>query len=375
MKKGAMAQLVIGAFLFVPCTASIAQLYDTPESRKQKAEAAKRAQQDEVRAKDPAKRTLAPKEAEATGYVGKTFWYLPNPSANNRLRFYEKIPSSSHSQDPNVIFTPLTITSFVVTRIVMPPPVFFAPGEDEYLLEVKFLDGKIGYVNVVGCCGIKENLYSGERIKHNEYVFSRPVEEVLTQEREVLTQQRALAEAKAQEERAAREEAELRQRLADEAAERERVAKETELQEKQKRDEARRRAQLRQQADIKKAEAVKEPTPAEKAKMTSRANGMKFWQLCTELGRVLRSPNTTPKGQYWESAVIAASGIPAADQGYVRARRLRIGMDECSVAAILGKPDDMNRTNHAGGRSDQLVYRSKGMYVYTENGIVRSWQE
>ena len=50
-------------------------------------------------------------------------------------------------------------------------------------------------------------------------------------------------------------------------------------------------------------------------------------------------------------------------------------MDECSVVAILGKPEALNRTNTTRGRSDQLVYRSKGLYVYTENGIVRAWQE
>jgi hypothetical protein len=59
--------------------------------------------------------------------------------------------------------------------------------------------------------------------------------------------------------------------------------------------------------------------------MTVRAKGMDFWKLCAELGRVLRN-------------------------------------------AILGRPDALNCTNHARGRSDQIVYRAKGIYVYTENG-------
>lgn len=124
-----------------------------------------------------------------------------------------------------------------------------------------------------------------------------------------------------------------------------------------------------------KAEAARPPTPAEKAKMTSRADSLDFWRRCAELGRVLRNPDTTPKGQYWESAVIAAARISPVDQGYIVNRRLRIGMDECSVVAVLGKPDALNRTNHRGGRSDQLVYRDKRIYVYTDNGVVRSWQE
>jgi hypothetical protein len=54
---------------------------------------------------------------------------------------------------------------------------------------------------------------------------------------------------------------------------------------------------------------------------------------------------------------------------------LRIGMDECSVVALLGNPDALNRTNYASGRQDQFVYRGKGMYVYTQNGTVHAWQE
>jgi hypothetical protein len=90
---------------------------------------------------------------------------------------------------------------------------------------------------------------------------------------------------------------------------------------------------------------------------------------------VLRKPDTTPKGQYWESAVISAANVLAADHGYIRDRRLRIGMDECSAVASLGKPDGLNRTNYASGRHDQLVYRGKGIYVYTQNGTVHAWQE
>lgn len=123
------------------------------------------------------------------------------------------------------------------------------------------------------------------------------------------------------------------------------------------------------------AELARPPTPAEKQKMDKRASAMDFWKLCGELGRVLRRPDTTPKGQYWEGAVIAAAKIPANDHGYIRDRRLRVGMDECSVVAILGKPDTLNRTNFSGGRDDQFVYRDKGIYVYTRNGIVRAWQE
>lgn len=124
-----------------------------------------------------------------------------------------------------------------------------------------------------------------------------------------------------------------------------------------------------------KAQAARAPTPAEKKKMTARAKEMDFWKLCGELGRVLLRPDRTPKGRYWESIVVDRANIPADDQGYIRERRLRVGMDECSVVAILGKPDTMNRTNDARGRSSELIYKDKGIFVYTANGVVRAWQE
>ena len=90
---------------------------------------------------------------------------------------------------------------------------------------------------------------------------------------------------------------------------------------------------------------------------------------------MLRNPDTAPKGEAWERTALKVARTPASDAGYIRERRIRVGMDECSVVAALGKPDALNRTNNAYGRRDQLVYQSKRMYVYTENGIVRAWQE
>lgn len=52
----------------------------------------------------------------------------------------------------------------------MPPPKVYPEGEDEFLLAIQFPDGKTGYVNVTGCCGLKENLYQGSRDASKEYV-------------------------------------------------------------------------------------------------------------------------------------------------------------------------------------------------------------
>lgn len=198
------------------CSMSSAQQYDTPETRKQNTEA--HIQADEQKNTANARQTdtsiLQKKEAEAKEYLEKMFWYLPNPEANSRIRFYEKLPASSHSADPNVIFTPLIITSFVVTGVVMAPPLIYPVGTDEYLLEVGFRDGKIGYVNVVGCCGLSQNFYKGRREVYNEYVSTEPVDDILSREstererveRESEKKQQEIALEKKREEQARRAE-------------------------------------------------------------------------------------------------------------------------------------------------------------------------
>lgn len=166
------------------CSMSSAQQYDTPETRKLKTEADIQVEEQKkmMSARQPDASIVPQKEAEAKEYLGKIFWYLPNPAANSRIRFYERLPASSHSADPNVIFTPLTTTSFVVTGVVMAPPLIYSVGTDEYLLEIKFPDDKVGYVNVVGCCGLKQNLYKGKREANNEYVSTELIKDILVKE-------------------------------------------------------------------------------------------------------------------------------------------------------------------------------------------------
>jgi len=70
--------------------------------------------------------------------------------------------------------------------------------------------------------------------------------------------------------------------------------------------------------------------------------------------------------------VISAANVLAADHGYIRDRRLRIGMDECSVVAILGKPE-------ATVREFAHVYRDAvkvegSLEVRKTGGSTSDWQ-
>jgi len=48
-------------------------------------------------------------------------------------------------------------------------------------------------------------------------------------------------------------------------------------------------------------------------------------------------------------------------------------MNEEQVVLLWGRPENINKSAGAYGRSDQWVYGA-GTYVYFKNGIVDSWQ-
>jgi hypothetical protein len=123
-----------------------------------------------------------------------------------------------------------------------------------------------------------------------------------------------------------------------------------------------------------KAEAARPPSAAEKKKMAERAKRLDYFTLCTEAGRALRAPRKTASGRYWDNLVVARANIPAGDVGYIRQKRLVNGMDECSAVAILGKPDAAV-ADAVGDMGKQLVYRQRGIFVYTDKGVVRAWQD
>lgn len=309
----------VAAFATLSCSICEAQIYETPETRRQQAEAQRQEQEQKKKeAEQLAKRSLEKKEAQAEGYVGKAFWYLPSATPGRRLSFYEKIPPSSHSEDPNFLFRPLTKTSFVVTGVIMPPPIMYPAGKDEYLLEIKFPDGKVGYVNVVGCCGIIENLNKGELSANTEYIATEPAEEILAR--------------RAREKQLAKERVEREEQLAKERAEREeRAAQEKGAEEYFRRDAIRRAAQEKAETERKRLEAI------------SRAAREK-----AETERKRREALPSP----------------------------RIGMTREQVInqTRWGKPYDVNRTTTARGTREQWVYGDR-RYLYFDNGILTTIQD
>ena len=317
MNTPCSVRLALAAFTALSCAVCQAQLYETPETRRQQVELQRQAQEAKRReeeAKRLATPTLEEKEAQAREYIGKTFWYLPNPSAKNMVRFYDRIPPSSHSQEPAFLFAPLTITSFVVTGVVMPPPIVYLIGEDQYLLEIKFPDGKVGYVNVVGCCGIIENLYAGRLENDRVYVSTEPAQEIIV--KESYLRAKAALEAEQAKEAAARE--------AQQAKEKEQQAIE-----QMTRDLQRARENAERQARIARQTAQKE-------------------QAKREAERQRRAAMPSP--------------------------RIGMTMNQVVDQTNWGAPRDRNRTTTAKGTREQWVY-SPRRYLYFENGVLVTIQD
>lgn len=102
---------------------------------------------------------------------------------------------------------------------------------------------------------------------------------------------------------------------------------------------------------------------------------MDFWALCTEAGRILRTPENK-RTQPRTDAILSEAGFSSQEKLAISNREVVLGMDECALAAALGKPESVNRSVGSYGRHDQWVYRRGGYaYVYTEDGKVRSYQQ
>lgn len=62
------------------------------------------------------------------------------------------------------------------------------------------------------------------------------------------------------------------------------------------------------------------------------------------------------------------------EQNAIQARIIFLGMSEAAMLESRGQPIGVNRTVTAAGEHKQYVYPG-GVYIYTEDGVVTSWQD
>ena len=68
-------------------------------------------------------------------------------------------------------------------------------------------------------------------------------------------------------------------------------------------------------------------------------------------------------------------GLTTEQINNVRKRIINIGSPVCVMYAVYGYPDDENRTVTNHSVHIQHVYRIKGLYIYSVDGIIASWQD
>ena len=101
-------------------------------------------------------------------------------------------------------------------------------------------------------------------------------------------------------------------------------------------------------------------------------------QFCTAYGKAMRAKKKNGNTPYSIAILERAINEFGAKAGFIddiAARRVALGMSWCEIYASFGLPNAVNRSVGRYGEHIQFVYRDSGRYVYTENGIVTSWQD
>lgn len=117
------------------------------------------------------------------------------------------------------------------------------------------------------------------------------------------------------------------------------------------------------------------PDKRHKALVQKVANA-KWYDQCAWWGRSRRADAGSVTTMALREYLLRDQLINGLDLEAVPAREIRLGMTACGVMGSLGRPDAWNTTESRYGMDGQLVYRDRGIYVYTKadtasaNGVV-----
>lgn len=106
---------------------------------------------------------------------------------------------------------------------------------------------------------------------------------------------------------------------------------------------------------------------------------MRKEEFCDAFGKAIRGVWIDNIGASKEVIVMARTEATrrklSFNQNLVRAEKVRIGITECELYASWGLPERQSRSVGSWGVHIQHIFGLSGPYVYTQNGIVRSWQD
>lgn len=118
----------------------------------------------------------------------------------------------------------------------------------------------------------------------------------------------------------------------------------------------------------------------EDAALAKSIEKMDWDRVCLAYGQAIRQPKLSRKAQAMRLYIEHANLFSSSDFYGASKKSVSIGMSTCGVIAAWGMPSDVNTTTRARSTSQQIIYRQRNTYVYTEsqgggNGIVRTIQD
>ena len=123
-------------------------------------------------------------------------------------------------------------------------------------------------------------------------------------------------------------------------------------------------------------EPVETPLSEAAKKADAAVARLKYEDFCRKLGPALRSTaKNTDMQDSFERAARTKYGMSWDHLGGIALRQPALGMDLCAVIATFGRPDAINSTTSRHGRSDQVIYRERGLYLYMDNNRLTAWQD
>lgn len=100
-----------------------------------------------------------------------------------------------------------------------------------------------------------------------------------------------------------------------------------------------------------------------------------WWDACAAWGHLAKSGRDHPREQAYLS-YLSEHGLLSTRDMVAPSGSVEVGMTQCGVIAALGMPDGgINTTQTTRGQSAQMVYRRRGIYVYTDDSKPSNGQE
>lgn len=121
------------------------------------------------------------------------------------------------------------------------------------------------------------------------------------------------------------------------------------------------------QANKKKLIAKRKAANEKAALLPENMAKIETYKACINAGKELRLKNKTN----WVDELTKRGEKFNIES--IKDKTINIGGFECDIFASYGRPHRYNRTVNSSGTNVQFVY--DGLYIYTKNGVITSWQD